>query len=142
VRQDVPASPRENLADEWIAVIDDDDSVRHSLARILRSRGIRVETFASAEDFLSRDDASEPCCLVLDVQLGGLSGFDLCDVMAARGDRAPPVIFMTAHDDIASTQLAFRANSFGYLRKPFYAEALLALVQPHLTFMRSEQAVR
>ena len=139
--QDAPGSHRESVADEWIAIIDDDDSVRHSLARIVRSRGIRAQTFASAEDFLSRDDASAPCCLVLDVQLGGLSGFDLCDEMAARSDRTPPVIFMTAHDDIASTQLAYRAGSSGYLRKPFYAEALLALVLPHLALTRSEHLV-
>ena len=142
MRQNALASLRENVADEWIAVIDDDDSVRHSLARILRSRGIRAQTFASAEEFLSRDNASEPCCLVVDVQLGGMSGFDLCDEMAARGDRAPPVVFMTAHDDIASTHLAFRAGSSTYLRKPFYAEALLALVQPHLASTRFEQAGR
>jgi len=142
VSQDAPGSLRESVVEEWIAIIDDDDSVRHSLARIVRSRGIRVQTFASAEEYLSRDDASAPCCLVLDVQLGGLSGFDLCDELAARGGPAPPVIFMTAHDDIASTQLAFHAGSSGYLRKPFYAEALLALLLPHLNWMRSERAVR
>ena len=142
MRSDAAGSLRESVADEWIAIIDDDDSVRHSLARIVRSRGIRVQTFASAEDFLSRDDASAPCCLVLDVQLGGISGFELCDQLTAVSDRSPPVIFMTAHDDIASTQLAFRAGSSGYLRKPFYAEALLALVLPHLTWTRSEQSVR
>lgn len=134
-------SSPESVDDEWIAIIDDDESVRHSLARIVRARGIRAQTFASAEDYLGRDAESQPCCLVLDVQLGGLSGFELCDHIAARGDRLP-VIFMTAHDDIASTQLAFRSGSCGYLRKPFYADALLALVLPHLAWTRSEQSVR
>lgn len=138
---DAADSCPDSADNEWIAIIDDDESVRHSLARIVRSRGIRVQTFASAEDYLSREADSQPCCLVLDVQLGGLSGFELCDHIAARGDRTP-VIFMTAHDDIASTQLAFRSGSCGYLRKPFYAEALLALVLPHLTWTRSEQSVR
>lgn len=136
-----PDDARQCADDEWIAIIDDDESVRHSLARIVRSRGIRAQTFSSAEDYLNREAVSLPCCLVLDVQMGGLSGFELCDQITARGDRTP-VIFMTAHDDIASTQLAFRSGSCGYLRKPFYADALLALVVPHLTWTRSEQSAR
>lgn len=141
MRHHPSGSSPQSADDEWIAIVDDDESVRHSLARIVRARGIRARTFASAEDYLSREAPSRPCCLVLDVQLGGQSGFDLCDRIAARGDQTP-VIFMTAHDDIASTQLAFRSGSCGYLRKPFYADALLALVLPHLTLTRSEHSAR
>ena len=115
----------------WVGIVDDDASLRAALARALRVNGIRVETFGSAEEFLQRDVAGDPECIVIDIHLGGLSGFDLRDLLEANG-AAPPIIFITAHDDM----LADRARSggaFGYLRKPFETQALVALLRQHLT---------
>jgi FixJ family two-component response regulator len=120
----------ENLPNTWVGIVDDDASLRAALARALRFNGIRVETFGSAEEFLDRDVGGEPDCIVLDIHLGGLSGFDLQARLMAEGG-APPIIFITAHDDT----LAERARSngaCGYLRKPFETKALVALVRPHL----------
>ena len=115
----------------WVGVIDDDLSIRCSLARVFRVDGIRVETFASAEEFLDRTVPGEPKCIVLDVHLGRLSGFELQDRLAAAGS-STPIIFITAHEEIPSSRLARRAGACGYLRKPFDTEALIALVRPFL----------
>lgn len=114
----------------WVGIVDDDDSLRTALARALRVNGIRVETFGSAEEYLRRDVAGEPDCIVLDIHLGGLSGFDLQDRLAAQG-RTPPIIFITAHDDMHGGRARSTASS-GYLRKPFETNALVALLRPHL----------
>jgi FixJ family two-component response regulator len=114
----------------WVGIVDDDASLRTALARALRGNGIRVETFSSAEDYLQRSVVGEPECIVLDVHLGGMSGFDLQDLLISEG-RAPPIIFITAHDDLFSARA--RSNgSGGYLRKPFDTSALVALLRPHL----------
>ena len=115
----------------WIAIVDDDDSIRRSLARVCRVNDIDATTFESAEEFLSSVFAVEPRCMVLDVNLGGMSGFALQDRLDARG-RTIPIIFMTAMNDIASAQLERRSGPNGYLRKPFDMPALLALVRRHL----------
>lgn len=110
--------------------MDDDASLRSALARALRASGIRVEAFASAEEFLDRVVAGAPECLVLDIHLGGLSGFELQDVLKARGD-VPPIIFITGHDDLLA-EPARAAGAHGYLRKPFDLRHLIALLLPHL----------
>jgi FixJ family two-component response regulator len=116
---------------KWVGVVDDDASIRCSLARVFRGNGIRVETFRSAEEYLERTVPGEPQCIVLDVHLGALSGFDLQDRLLSNG-AAPPIIFITAHDDIPATRLAPRGGAAGYLRKPFDTDALVALVRRHL----------
>ena len=129
--QDARRSLTTDFQRSWVGIVDDDPSLRAALARALRVNGIRVETFGSAEEFLQRRVAGDPECIVLDVHLGGLSGFDLQDLLEAGGN-APPIIFITAHEDM----LAERARSggaFGYLRKPFETQALIALLRQHLT---------
>jgi len=127
---DARSTTRGTGAASWVGIVDDDDSLRMALARALRVNGIRVETFGSAEEFLRRDVAGEPDCIVLDIHLGGLSGFDLQDLLAAQGFK-PPIIFITAHDDMFADRA--RANgASGYLRKPFETNALVALLRPHL----------
>lgn len=129
--QDARRNQTTDFQRSWVGIVDDDPSLRAALARALRVNGIRVETFGSAEEFLERQVGGDPECIVLDVHLGGLSGFDLQDLLEAGGD-APPIIFITAHDDM----LAERARSggaFGYLRKPFETQALIALLRQHLT---------
>lgn len=122
--------------DAWVGIVDDDASLRTAIARVLRGNGIRVETFGSAEEFLRRTVAGEPECIVLDIQLGGLTGFDLQDVLASQG-ATPPIIFITAHEDLISQGGRARGAS-GYLRKPFDTNALVALVRPHLRCTAAE----
>jgi FixJ family two-component response regulator len=120
----------------WVGIIDDDASLRTALARALRGNGIRVETFGSAEEFLHRAIPGAPECIVLDIHLGGLSGFELQDLLASQG-APPPIIFITAHDDML-TQRARTHGACGYLRKPFDTSALVALLRPHLRFSSLE----
>ena len=129
--QQVAASPLPSQAEPWVGIIDDDPSIRCSLARVFRVDGIRVYTFGSAEEFLDRTVPGEPQCIVLDVHLGALSGFDLQDRLTLLG-YSTPIIFITAHEEIPSSRLARRAGACGFLRKPFDTEALIALVRPFL----------
>src|SRR6187431_157724 len=76
----------------WVAIVDDDESIRRSLARVFRINGIAARTFASAEEFLNFCCDDEPRCLVLDVQLGGMTGFELKDRLHANG-RTAPIVF-------------------------------------------------
>ena len=117
--------------EEWVGIVDDDESIRRSLARLLQAQGIRTETFASADEFLEHQWAS-PSCLVIDVQLGTSTGFDLRDRLVAMGLELPPIIFITARDDLSSAELAHAEVASGLLRKPLRADALLALLRPHL----------
>jgi FixJ family two-component response regulator len=116
--------------DCWIGIVDDDASIRQSLARMFRGNGIRAVTFGSAEEYLDRTVPAEPRCIVLDVHLGGLSGFELQARLAAEG-HLTPIIFITAQE-LCSSELARCAGPCGYLRKPFDSDALIDLVRPHL----------
>ena len=111
-----------------VAVVDDDESVRGALRRLFRAAGLAVSTFASAEDFLDARAAAPPDCLVLDIRLGALSGFDLLDRLRASGV-STPTIFITGHDDEASRERARRIGAAGYVPKPFDPEALLSLIE-------------
>ena len=125
------ASTSASQSDRWVGIVDDDDAVRCSLRRVLRMEGMCVETFASGEEFLERITRGVPSCLVLDVRLGAFTGFDLQDRLVARGE-VPPIIFITAHDEIPPARLDPCAGTAGYLRKPFDMAALIALVRPWL----------
>jgi two-component system response regulator FixJ len=115
-------------ADGWIAVVDDNPSVRTSLARLLRSAGFRVHTFATAADFLTAIAVEPPACLILDVHLGAMSGFELQEQLAVTHPELP-IIFITAHDEISSAELTRRAGPDGFLRKPFDGDAFLGMVR-------------
>jgi len=130
LNQAIP-QPSTVVQDEpWVSVVDDDAPLRHAIARGLRANGIRVETFASAEEFLDRPVVAQPACIVLDIRLCGLSGFDMQDVLLSRGD-ATPIIFITSHDGMLA-QAARARTSCGCLIKPFETDALLALLRPYL----------
>ena len=90
-----------------VFVVDDDVSVRESLELLVKSEGWRCETFASAQDFLSRPRETVACCLVLDVTLPGLNGLELQRQLAGRTDM--PIIFITGHGDIPMTVKAMKA---------------------------------
>jgi FixJ family two-component response regulator len=110
-----------------ICVIDDDVSVLRALQRLLVADGFDVETFSSAENFLESRHRGTATCLVLDVHLGGLSGFELHDQLVASGGRIP-VVFITAHDDAPTRERARRAGAIDYLRKPFDDESLIQAI--------------
>jgi FixJ family two-component response regulator len=117
--------------DAMVFVVDDDAPLRESLQNLIRSVGLRVEAFASAQEFLDRPRPEVPGCLVLDVRLPGLSGLDLQQRMA-EGDRDMPIIFITGHGDIPMTVQAMKAGAVEFLTKPFRDQALLDAIQQAL----------
>jgi FixJ family two-component response regulator len=110
-----------------VFVVDDDESVRESLAGLIRSAGLRVETFASAQQFLASPQSNSvdaPSCLVLDVHLPGLSGLDLQKRMVEVNIEIP-IIFITGRGDIPTTVRAMKAGAVEFLTKPFRDHDLL-----------------
>ena len=107
-----------------ISVVDDDYSVRESLQCLIRSFGLAVEAFASAEEFLKSDHLPDTRCLILDVRMPGMNGIELQRRLVAS-HREIPVIFITAHGDETARSQALRDGAVGYLLKPFTEEALL-----------------
>jgi len=107
-----------------VFVVDDDQSVRESLGSLIRSVGLRVELFASAQEFLARKRPETPSCLVLDVRLPGVSGLDCQRRLFDAGVRIP-IIFMTGHGDIPMTVRAMKAGAVEFLTKPFRDQELL-----------------
>src|SRR5712692_10918490 len=110
--------------DRVVFVVDDDASLRESLKNLLRSVGLRVEAFASAQEFLGSKRLNGPGCLVLDVRLPGLSGLDL-QKRIAEADLGIPIIFITGHGDIPMTVRAMKAGAVEFLTKPFRDQDLL-----------------
>jgi len=107
-----------------ISIVDDDLSVRRALRRLVQSAGYTVEAFASAREFLNSSPSGRTACLVLDIHLDGMSGFELSEQLAE--DRtAIPIIFITAHDDARTRERVRRAGVAAYLPKPFDEQALL-----------------
>jgi FixJ family two-component response regulator len=100
-----------------VFIVDDDASVREALGRLVRSAGLRVEAFASAEAFLNRARTDAPSCLVLDVQLPDLSGLDLQRRMV-DANHEMPIVFITGHGDIPTTVRAMKAGAIEFLTKP------------------------
>lgn len=100
----------------YVAVIDDDESICQSLGRLLRAADFQPITYPSAERFLEDRKHPQFDCLVLDVQLGGMSGIDLKMRLDAAGSKIP-VIFITAHDDLDAREKALAAGCAGYFRK-------------------------
>jgi DNA-binding NtrC family response regulator len=111
-----------------IYVVDDDASMREAVESLVRSAGLPVETFASAQEFLAHARTDVPSCLVLDVQLPGLSGLELQQELA-RSDVQIPIIFLTGHGDIPMSVRAMKAGAMEFLTKPFNDEDLLEAIQ-------------
>ena len=114
-----------------VCVVEDDASMRDALQRLLRSVGLQVETFASAREFLQRQGADVPGCLVLDVRLPGVSGLDLQRELAEAHIHTP-IIFITGHGDIPMTVRAMKAGAVEFLTKPFREQELLDAIQQAL----------
>jgi len=124
--------PPDALGKSSVGVVEDDPLLRRALQRLLRATGFTVSTFASAEDFLAASPANIFDCLVLDIRLGNLSGFDLHDRLRASGV-STPAIFITGHDDEATRERARRIGAAGYVPKPFDQEALISLIEAALS---------
>lgn len=111
-----------------VCVVDDDAPLRRALQRLLRSVGFTVETFGSAEDYLAVERKRAPDCLVLDIRLGVLTGFDLYDRLLASG-LSIPAVFITGHDDATTRERAQRLGAAGYVRKPFDESDLISAIE-------------
>jgi FixJ family two-component response regulator len=128
-------------AEALVFVVDDDAPTRESLKNLMRSVGLRVEAFASAQEFLRSARPDVPGCLVLDVRLPGLSGLELQQQMA-EGDRDMPIIFITGYGDIPMTVQAMKAGAVEFLTKPFRDQDLLDAVHQALARARHARAQR
>ena len=111
-----------------VAIVDDDEAVRDSLALLLRLHGCDARGFASGETFLEWAGTQPVDCVLLDLRMHGLSGLD---VQAALGERRLdyPIIVLTAHGDVATTRAALKAGAFDFVEKPFDDELLLATIR-------------
>jgi len=120
-----------NAIDAPVCVVDDDASIRESVEGLLRAEGLRVETYCSATEFLARENLEPPGCLVLDVELPGLSGLELQQELF-QAEWHIPIIFLTGHGDIPMTVRAIKAGAFEFLTKPFDPDDLLDAIQEGL----------
>jgi len=115
-----------------VAVIDDDESYRDAIQRLLKSAGLPVRSFSSAEAFLKSGQQYETGCLIADIRMPGMSGLELQTKL--NSDRCPiPTIFITAHGDEKIRMQAMRGGAVKFLTKPFESEALLESVRTALS---------
>ena len=111
-----------------VVVVDDDPSFRNFLSRLVQTIGVKTLLFTSAEEFLAAPQPDGPCCLVLDVQMPGLSGLDLQRELTRRG-RPLPIVFTTGHGDIPMTVEAMKAGAIGFLSKPFRNQEMIDAIK-------------
>jgi FixJ family two-component response regulator len=114
-----------------IAIVDDDASIRRSLHRVVQSAGYKAEVFASAQQFLDWLPRNRAACLVLDVHMSEMNGFDLQDRLAV------PIIFITAHDDAPTLKRIENSGAAGHLQKPFDPETVLSAIRQAVQGNRS-----
>jgi FixJ family two-component response regulator len=110
-----------------ISIIDDDDSVRTSTSRLVRSLGFITHTFASAEDFLDSPHLPGTGCLIVDVQMPGMTGIELQELLRAQG-HSVPIIFISAFPDKSIKAQALEGGALGFLSKPFQPTALIECI--------------
>jgi FixJ family two-component response regulator len=127
MRSEAAGQPVKIAEDAIVYVVDDDQSVREAIRALLRSVGVSVETFSCAQDFFACEMRDVPACLVLDVRLRGQSGLLVQQQIAAQQMRIP-IVFMTAHGDIAMSVKAMKAGAADFLAKPFRDQDLLDAV--------------
>ena len=119
------------LDEPIVYIVDDDLSVRQALSSVIRSTGVRVQTFASAQEFLDQPRVDVPSCLILDVMLPDRSGLDLPSDLAAANVQIP-IIFITGHGTIPMGVRAIKSGALEFLTKPFREEDLLTAVKQAL----------
>jgi FixJ family two-component response regulator len=128
-------------ADSVVFVVDDDSSVREAIKSLIKSVGLRVETFETAQQFLRSKRPEVPGCVVLDVRLPGLSGLDLQRELTAN-DIKLPIIFITGYGDIPMSVTAMKAGALEFLTKPFRDQDLLDAIQKALERDRAARQER
>jgi len=111
-----------------VSVVDDDPSVRRSLARLVKGAGYRVEAFASADEFLARPPEEGPACLLLDVRMPGLTGLDLQETLAIAA-HSTSIVFITGYRDVRASVKAMKGGAIDFLTKPVNDEELLAAIE-------------
>ena len=116
------------MTDATVFVVDDDQAVRDSLQQLLQAVGLRVQTYASARDFLLAYRPDTPGCLVLDIRMPGMGGLDLQAQLVQQGVQLP-IIFLTGHGDVPAAVRALKAGAMDFLQKPVNSQSLLDLVQ-------------
>jgi FixJ family two-component response regulator len=124
-----------------IFIVDDDAAVRKGLARLLRSAGLAVTTFASPREFLDQHDANAPGCLVLDVAMPGLNGLELQQALIAGGHELA-IVFLTGHGDIPMSVQAMKRGAVDFLTKPVNDDDLLKAVRVAIEKDRLQRAER
>jgi two-component system, LuxR family, response regulator FixJ len=107
-----------------IAIVDDDEPLREALRSVMKAAGFSARTFASAEEFLVRDDSNDTACLVLDVRLPGMSGIELQKELAEKHSQLP-IIFVSAHSDASLRESMMRAGAAAFFCKPVRSDTLL-----------------
>jgi FixJ family two-component response regulator len=111
-----------------VYVVDDDEGVRDSLQWLLEGKDFRVRCYDSAESFLSRYDAREVACLIVDIRMGGMTGLELQDRLVER--KSPlPIVFITGHGDVPMAVNTMKKGAMDFIQKPFQEEALVNLVE-------------
>jgi FixJ family two-component response regulator len=125
--------------DAIVFVVDDDPSIREAIESLVSLEGLRVETFGSAKEFLQAQRPDVPGCVVLDVELPGLSGLDLQRELASHGIRLP-IIFITGYGDIPMSVRAMKAGAAEFLTKPFRDQDLLDAIHQALERDRTARA--
>ena len=111
-----------------VSVVDDDPSVRRSLARLVKGAGYRVEAFASAREFLARPPDEGPACLLLDVRMPGLTGLDLQETLAIAA-HSTSIVFITGYRDVRASVKAMKGGAVDFLTKPVDDEELLGAIE-------------
>jgi len=114
-----------------VFIVDDDEDMRLSMQRVLKTVGLRAELFATPQDFLQRNIPDAPSCLVLDVRLPGMGGLEVQHKLIEAGFNIP-IIFITAHGDIPMTVKAMKSGAVEFLTKPFRHQELLDAIQQAL----------
>ena len=126
----MPELPRQDLAATaaTVYVVDDEDTVRRALARLIRSAGMTARTFPTAEAFLAESHAVPASCLVLDVRLPGLNGLELQEAINRKGYLLS-IVFITGHGDVPTSVRAMKAGAVDFLQKPFAGHELLDAIR-------------
>jgi FixJ family two-component response regulator len=126
--EQIITAPAAGKTSQRICVVDDDASIREALKSLMRSARFDVEAFASAEEFLASERLSDTACLILDVSLPGMSGFELQNQLN-NDRRGIPIIFITAQADEASRQRALKGGAIDFLGKPVRREPLFKAIR-------------
>jgi len=127
------------FAGQTVFVVDDDEAMRSSLAWLIESMGLAVRTFADADAFLSGYDPEVPGCLVLDVRMPGISGLELQEQLGAKGVRIP-IIFISAHGDVAMAMRAVKNGALDFLEKPCDHDEMARAIHDALRRDREQRA--